>query len=359
MKYAMTLKHGVKRSTVRWSIWIFSALLFFGLPLAANSQSGSDLPRASSSEPDPTSEARTDEGHGVTFSLGQKWRGVISPGRSLYPVYIANPIRPTMAFNRVAVSDSDIAEAGDTRYTLRLGGRVNLVRAHPAGEPDRGFQLDVEAAFLGQFDADHSQDNIGWDGIWGLALTWADGTGLAAKLATQHDSSHVGDEYTERTGRKRINYTRAEVVFGLSLAFFTQWRVYGEAGYAYDMRNVELQEPWRVEGGLELKMPTGSGKDGWGTMLPSMLRRMKSRTGTVISPCRPGSYYPLPVWSGRTDSALNTGTDAPSSGSFSKIRKPPGPSVCGWTGDAPSPIFHRPWMGQVFCLCRAFSAPAG
>ena len=113
--------------------------------------------------------------------------------------------------------------------------------------------MDVEAAFLGQFDADHSQDNIGWDGIWGLALTWADGAGLAAKLATQHDSSHVGDEYAERTGRERINYTRAEVVFGLSLAFFTQWRVYGEAGYAYDMRNVELQEPWRVEGGLEFE----------------------------------------------------------------------------------------------------------
>ena len=170
MEYAMTQDHEVRKGAVRWSIAIFSALLLFGLPLAANSHPGSDLPRASSSEPVPTSEPQTDEGHGVTFSLCETWRGVISPGRSLYPVYIANPIRPTMAFNRVAVSDSDIAEAGDTRYTLRLGGRVNLVRAHPAGEPDRGFQLDVEAAFLGQFDADHSQDNIGWDGIWGLSL---------------------------------------------------------------------------------------------------------------------------------------------------------------------------------------------
>jgi len=160
MKCSMTLKHGVKRSTVKGNIWFFSALLFLGLPLAANSHPG------------------TDEDHGVNFSLGESWRGVISPGGSLYPIYIANPIRPTMAFNRVTVSDSDIAEAGDTRYTLRLGGRVNLIRVHPAGEPDRGFQADVEAAFLGQFDADHSLDNIGWDGIWGLALTWANGTGL-------------------------------------------------------------------------------------------------------------------------------------------------------------------------------------
>jgi len=272
VEYSMTLKHEVKRSVVRWSILIFSALLFFGHPLAANSHPGywgdeidlddsftqearNDLPRASSSEPVAYSEEGKDEGHGVTFSLGDKWRGVISPGSDLYPVYIARPIRPTMAINWVKVSDSEIAEAGDTRYTLRLGGRVNFLRVHPAGEADRGFQLDVEAAFLGQFDADHSLDNIGWDGIWGLLLTWANGTGFAAKLATQHDSSHVGDEYAERTGRKRINYTRGEVALGLSLAFFSDWRVYGEAGYGYDIRNVELQEPWRVEGGLEFEDP--------------------------------------------------------------------------------------------------------
>jgi hypothetical protein len=249
---------------------IFGALLFFGDAFAANSTPGNlpegtnfgdsftqeaqnDRPRASSSEPIPSSEAGKDESDGVTFSLGDKWRGVISPGSHLYPVYIANPIRPTMAINRVMVSDSEIAEAGDTRYTLRLGGRLNFLRVHPVGEPGRGFQVDVEAAFLGQFDADHSLDNIGWDGIWGLLLTWANGAGLAAKLATQHDSSHVGDEYAERTGRERINYTRAEVAFGLSLAFFSHWRVYGEAAYAYDMRNVQLQAPWRVEGGLEFE----------------------------------------------------------------------------------------------------------
>ena len=253
MKCQMTLEHGAKRWIVKGNIWLFSALLFFGFPFAANSQSGSARTLVSSKDTVPSSEARTDEGHGISFSLGESWRGVISPGGSLYPVYIANPIRPTMAFNRVTVSDADIAQAGDTRYTLRMGGPVNLIRAHPAGEPEQGFQADVEAAFLGQFDADHSLDNIGWDGIWALALTWANGAGLAAKLATQHDSSHVGDEYAERTGRKRINYTRAEVVFGLSLGFLTNWRVYGEAGYAYDRRNLELQKPWRLEGGLEFE----------------------------------------------------------------------------------------------------------
>ena len=240
-----------------WSIWVFSAFLFFGSPFAAHSHPGNSGDTKnlddSATQKAEEEEAGEDKSHKATFSLGDKWQGVIAPGSDLYPVYIANPIRPTMAIIWGKYRDSEIREAGDTRYTIRVGGRVNFLRIHPVEEPDQGFQLDVEAAFLGQFDADYSLDNIGWDGVWGLIFSWANGKGFAAKLASQHDSSHVGDEYAERTGRERIDYTRAEVAFGLSLAFFNHWRVYGEAGYAYDMRNTQLQEPWRVEGGLEFE----------------------------------------------------------------------------------------------------------
>jgi hypothetical protein len=102
----------ILRGSALWSISIFSALLFFGHPLAANSLPGylgdeinfddsftqearNDLPRASSSEPVAYSEEGKDESHGVTFSLGDKWSGTMSPGSDLYPVYIAHPIRPT------------------------------------------------------------------------------------------------------------------------------------------------------------------------------------------------------------------------------------------------------------------------
>jgi hypothetical protein len=196
-----------------------------------------------------------EDDHPYIFSMGQHRRGVFSPGALLYPPYIANPIRPMIALNVTGVNDNDIAAAGDSRYVFRLGGRVGFFRMHPKGSFDRGFQLDLEGAFLGIFDVDNSLDNIGWDGVYGALFTWSSGSGLAAKLAIQHDSSHVGDEYIERTGRGRINYTRQEYAFGLSLSGLKYWRVYGEAGWAFDMRNEELQEEWRLEGGLEFEDP--------------------------------------------------------------------------------------------------------
>jgi hypothetical protein len=254
---------------MRCALGLFFLLLIFVIPvplhamadvLGADSRAFGTPGFQSPQDPFPTgpklsmsSEPRGREDQEAGFAIGRDWRGVISPALDLYPAYIANPRRPTMSIRRLAVSDSEIPEAGDTRYMLDLGGRWNFLGIYPAGQPDRGFQLGIEAAFLGQFDADHSLDNIGWDGVWGLLLVWANGQGFAAKLSAEHDSSHVGDEYAERTGRKRINYTRAEWVGGLSYTFLNYFRLYGEGGYAYDLRNEDLQEPWRFEGGLEFQ----------------------------------------------------------------------------------------------------------
>lgn len=200
-----------------------------------------------------TVDAEPEANTNLSFPLGRSWQCVISPGSDLYPRYIADPIRPGIALTRLNVSDSEIPDVGDTRYLIRVGGRHGLFRIHPASFSDWGFQLDFEGAFLGQFDIDNYEDSIGWDGLYGALLTWSNGKGFALKLATKHDSSHVGDEYAEDTGRKRINYTRQELVFGVSLAALTHWRLYGEAGYGWDLRNEDLQEPWRVKGGLEFE----------------------------------------------------------------------------------------------------------
>ena len=188
-----------------------------------------------------------------SFSMGENWRGVFNPGSDLFPRYIANPLRPMTSLSRMTLSDSNIPGAGDDRYVFRLGGRYGFLRIHPTGESSRGFQFDLEGAFLGVFDIDNSLDNIGWDGLYGALFSWGNGQGLALKFGTKHDSSHVGDEYAESTGRKRINYTREEVLLGVSLAGFNYWRIYGEGAYAYDLRNKDLQERWRVEGGIEFQ----------------------------------------------------------------------------------------------------------
>ena len=188
-------------------------------------------------------------------SAASGWQLAFGPGGHLYPLYIADPRQPNMSISRAWFSDSDIPDAGNDRFIIRLGANVGFLRFSPGDQPESGFQLDVEAGFLGVFDLDNRQDNIGWDGIYGVLLSWSNGKGLAIQTGIKHVSSHVGDEYAEETGRRRINYTRGEYVLGLSLAGQKYWRIYGEGGYAYDQRNELLQKHWRLQSGLEFVDP--------------------------------------------------------------------------------------------------------
>ncbi|MFO7839739.1 MAG: DUF1207 domain-containing protein [Desulfosalsimonadaceae bacterium] len=190
------------------------------------------------------------------FSVGSGWKGRFVPASLLYPGYLADPLAPTVALNAVRYSDSDIAGAGDKRYVFRIGGRLGLLRISPAAHPDRGLQLDLHGAFLGMFDRSHSLDNLGWDGLYGIDLSWRGASGVVLKFGVNHDSSHVGDEYAERTGRKRIEYTRQEYVLGLSLPLREHLRGYAESGWAFDLRN-DAQEEWRFQAGLEFKDEDG------------------------------------------------------------------------------------------------------
>ncbi len=187
----------------------------------------------------------------LTFPAGRQWNLDLLPAGDIYPPYSADLHRPGFGVMNMDIMDSEIPDAGDRRYGFMLGGQYGLLRLQSASEPGAAFQVDVYGAFYGVFDADNSTDNIGWDGLYGLAFYWTNNKGLAAKLAMQHDSSHVGDEYIERTGRKRINYTREEWALGLSYRFMKNWRIYGEGAYGFDLRNTDVQEPWRIQGGME------------------------------------------------------------------------------------------------------------
>ncbi len=52
-----------------------------------------------------------------------------------------------ISMSRINVSDSKIPGAGDKRYVFRLGGRYGLLRFHPTGITNRGFQLDLGGPF--------------------------------------------------------------------------------------------------------------------------------------------------------------------------------------------------------------------
>ena len=61
---------------------------------------------------------------------------------------------------------------------------------------------------------------------------------------TKHDSAHVGDEHSERTGRQRIGYTREELVAGVSWRPARKWRIYAEGGFGYGLD--DFQDPGRL-----------------------------------------------------------------------------------------------------------------
>jgi hypothetical protein len=152
------------------------------------------------------------------------------------------------------MQDSEIPEAGNQRFNIRIGGRIGLVRFHPENDPTRGWQIDVSVGFSGQFDIDSSLDAIGWDGLYALSATYKPSSDLGFRFGGRHDSAHVGDEYAEKTGRERIRYTREELAIGVSWAPTKPWRIYGEGGWAYTLRND--QERWRLQTGLEYFSPS-------------------------------------------------------------------------------------------------------
>lgn len=173
-----------------------------------------------------------------------------APPTDFYPIYLADPRRPQGAVLITSIIDSEIPDSGSPRWGTRLGGRFPLVRRHENGRPEVGYQLDFEAGIFAHFDAENGDDNIGWDGVFGLLLSWKPRPELGFRFGLQHDSAHVGDEYKERTGRQRIDYTRQELVLGSSWAPTKEWRGYLEGAYAFnDMK--DFQEPLRFQGGLE------------------------------------------------------------------------------------------------------------
>jgi len=152
------------------------------------------------------------------------------PPADFYPRYIADPIRPQNALTIQWLADTEIPETGAARFGLRVGGSFGIRRWHPEGEPDIGWQLSFEGGLAAQFDIEYSWDNTGWDGFYGLYLSWMLTPDLGFRFGSQHNSSHIGDEYSERTGRKRIHYTREEAALGVSWRFRPRWTTYAELG---------------------------------------------------------------------------------------------------------------------------------
>ena len=216
------------------------------------------------SAPAPADEPAAEDPHSagnVKLDSGRSFKWL--PQGDLYSGYVADPHRNGFGFRGMFLIDDSIEDAGDTRAVGKLGGRFGLVRMHPEGRPDLGWQVSFDGGFEGLFDVDSSLDNIGWDGTFGWYLNHTRESGWSIKFAWTHISSHLGDEYIESTGRLRIDYTRREWLFGASRKLGKSWRVYGEIAYGVNPGNDDLQEPGRWQAGFEYDRPRSL----WGTKI--------------------------------------------------------------------------------------------
>lgn len=167
-----------------------------------------------------------------------------------YPRSLADPHAAANSVRIVRFHDVEIEDSGKPRFLLQAGGRFPVLGGERGLAGGVLWRLSIEAGLDGVFDIDRSYDAIGWDGNYGLVASAGLGRG-AAKLGILHTSSHVGDEYAERTGRRRLDYTRQEVLAALSWPLPRGLRLYGEAGWGSDLRSEAVQDPWRGQAGVE------------------------------------------------------------------------------------------------------------
>jgi hypothetical protein len=178
------------------------------------------------------------------------------PAGDIYQAYAADPHRSTSQIAIGFYSTIEIPESSSPRTSLTAGGRFGMLRIDSSSPTGRSWQLSLDAAFDAVFDSQYKNDGIGWDGNYGIMVTTTGKSSpFAFKFAVLHTSAHLGDEYEERTGTSRINYTREEVALGASWRPRARTRIYGELGMAYLMRS-EGQQPLRWQMGGEYERPT-------------------------------------------------------------------------------------------------------
>ena len=109
-----------------------------------------------------------------------------------------------------------------------IGGEFGLVRWRPDDQTYEGVQFDVMAVVFTRFNDRRLLTAA--DYRVGAPLTYAKGP-WQAKLAYEHTSTHLGDEYIEVFGRRQAPHVRDEIVLGLAHLFGQSVRIYGRRGF--------------------------------------------------------------------------------------------------------------------------------
>lgn len=153
------------------------------------------------------------------------WTGEFLPPGVLYRPYLAAPRQSRSSFKLHVGGGKN----GVSRFETTLGLYQPLARWTG---PDAELELSIEGASFSRFNRAEHWDMDASDFRVGLPVAYRTGD-VTLKAHLWHLSSHLGDEYAERTGRRRTAYRFEELAGGVSWDASNESRLYGEAGWMF------------------------------------------------------------------------------------------------------------------------------
>ncbi len=183
------------------------------------------------------------------------WLWQVLPDGLIYRSYLAGVKESRFASHWV----HDVRQGW--MWDVALGGRVGILR-YGTAEADRpqGWQLDIEGAGMPRLDLERERDVVSADFRFGIPLTYGRGR-YQAKFAYYHLSSHLGDEYMVRNNTlERLNFSRDVLVWGHSFYWTEDWRLYAEAGWAFQCDGGS--RPWEFQFGADYSPAAPNGMRG-------------------------------------------------------------------------------------------------
>lgn len=150
----------------------------------------------------------------------------------LYPIYLADPYEIGFHILLRSYDKLSIPQTSSSHWDLMAAAPFILYEQRDDNDSQYGWQLIFFGGIRGQFDHGTSQDNVAWEGMFGFESVFRYHDNFAWRFGVKHYSSHIGDEYIERTGRSRVGYTREELRAGFAWGFNEQTTFYSDIAYA-------------------------------------------------------------------------------------------------------------------------------
>jgi hypothetical protein len=169
----------------------------------------------------------------------------------IYRPYLAGPKEPRTGFQYASNN-------GEWTFDSSIGGQWGLFR-YGTQDPSfpHGVQLDFEASAQFRNQSFASPKFLSSDIRVGLPLSFSR-SNQQTKLAYYFIRAHPGDSWLEELASLRNEdfFERQSLVLGHSIYLTDRWRIYCEAGYAF---NSQVSQQWEFQFGTEWApvRPTG------------------------------------------------------------------------------------------------------